>query len=64
MSDISLDRVQHLHLVAAELASRDTAFLPIFERMEVELAEAQARAASDPISQARLRLEATRFTNA
>ena len=58
----TLAYVRDLHRTAAELVSIDAVYLPIFERMEVELAEAEAAAASDPISRARRRAEAKRMT--
>lgn len=58
----TLAEVQDLHLTAAILAAEDPIYLPIFERMEVELAEAEARAADNPIAQARRRAEARRMT--
>lgn len=58
----TLAEIRDLHLTAAILAAENAVYLPIFERMEIELAEAEARAASDPITQARRRLEARRMT--
>lgn len=52
--------VRELHETSAILSAEDPDYMPIFERMEVELAEAEAAAANDPVTQARKRREALR----
>lgn len=61
-AESTLAQIRDLHLTAATLAADDAVYLPLFERMEIELAEAEARAADNPIAQARRRLEARRMT--
>lgn len=56
-----LTKMRERHQKAAEIAALFPAALDIFERMELELAEAEAAAARDPITQARMRLEARRM---
>ena len=56
-----LTTVRLHHETAALAVALDPVYLPIFERMEIELAEAEARAANDPITQARRRLEVERI---
>jgi len=39
--------------MAAEIVVEDPAYAPIFERLEEELRQAEARAADDPVARAR-----------
>lgn len=56
-----LTKMRERHQKAAEIAALFPEALDIFERMELELGEAEAAAAQDPITQARKRLEARRM---
>lgn len=60
MLDLSPSRIRDLHRHVARLASEDPVFMPIFERMEVELMEAEASETEDPIIHARKLSEARR----
>ena len=57
-----LAKMRERHRRAAELAADFPAALDVFARMEIELGETEAMAANDPITQARMRLEARRMT--
>ncbi len=52
-----LDRVRKAHLTAAKLTADDPTYAPIFERMERELASAEAAMSDDPITRARAALQ-------
>lgn len=49
--------IREFHETAAILAAENETYLPLFRRMEIELAEAEAAACNDPVAQARKRLE-------
>lgn len=57
ISPALLARIERAHLIAARIVAIDAAALPIFERMEAELAaanaEVEARRLDDPIARAR-----------
>lgn len=48
-----LDRLRAAHAKAAEIVVEDAAYAPIFERLEAELRDAEARQADDPVARAR-----------
>ncbi|WP_333826884.1 hypothetical protein [Pararhodobacter sp.] len=50
----SVSRVRAIHRHIARLVAVDAAFMPIFERMESELMEAEAAESTDPVIQARM----------
>lgn len=57
---ISAARIEAWRKLAAQLAVRDPVYLPIFERLEIELEEAKARESADPIEAARALLRASK----
>jgi hypothetical protein len=56
----TLERVRAAHCAVAKLVIHDPIYLPIFERLESELAMAEAQQMSDPIAAARARMAAQR----
>ena len=57
---ISATRIERARDFMAHLSVRDPVYLPIFERLEVELEEARARESVDPIEAARALLRASK----
>lgn len=61
MAEPTLDEVRSMHRAAAEMVVLNPVLSPVFERFEIELLEAEAAAAQDPIARARRRIEAERM---
>jgi len=58
MAKSKLDRLRASHATVAKLVVMDFAYLPIFQRLEAELAAEEARLAGDAIAYARALLVA------
>lgn len=48
-----IERLRTAHALAAKLVMVDPEYLPIFERLESELIQAEAATLTDPVSKAR-----------
>ena len=53
MAESDLSRLRAAHATVAKLVVADTVYAPIFERLEIELAEAEAAQSGDCITRAR-----------
>lgn len=58
MSKSKLDRLRAAHAAVATLVVEDLVYLPIFKRLEAELAAEEARAGGDAIAYARAAIAA------
>ena len=58
MASTELHRLRLAHATVAKLVMNDPVYLPIFKRLEVELAAAEAKENNDPITYARAALAA------
>lgn len=56
MSKSKLTRLRAAHSKVAQFVVTDLAYLPIFQRLEAELAAEEARASSDSVAYARAAL--------
>lgn len=64
MSKSKLDRLRAAHAAVATLVVEDLVFLPIFQRLETELAAEEARAGGDAIAYARAAMAARELLSA
>jgi hypothetical protein len=64
MSKSKLDRLRAAHATVATLVVEDLAFLPIFQRLETELAAEEAKAGGNAIAYARAAMAARALLNA
>lgn len=58
MAQSKLHRLRFAHATVAKLVVDDLVYLPIFERLEAELAAAEAKEKGDPIAYARAAIAA------
>ena len=58
MANNEFHRLRQAHAKVAKLVMNDSVYLPIFKRLEVELAAAEAKENNDPITYARAALAA------
>lgn len=48
-----LERLRSAHRTVAKLVVADPAYVPVFRRIEADIAEVEARQADDPVARAR-----------